>query len=63
MILRAVSGSGLSPALACCQSDSAEVTAYLGNRVVLEVLSGLAWKKRRDAGEPAREPSDPLLRR
>ncbi len=43
--------------------DSAEVTAYLGNRVVLEVLSGLAWKKRRDAGEPAREPSDPLLHR
>mgnify|MGYP003348136879 FL=1 len=43
--------------------DSAEVTAYLGNRVVLEVLSGIAWKKRRDAGGPAREPSDPLLRR
>jgi len=32
--------------------DHAEVTAYLGNRVVLEALSGLAWRRRAagDAG-------------
>ena len=32
--------------------DTAEVTAYLGNRVVLEALSGLAWKRRGDGPEP-----------
>ena len=30
--------------------DNAEVTAYLGNRVVLEALSGLAWRRRGAAG-------------
>jgi agmatinase len=39
--------------------DHAEVTAYLGNRVVLEALSGIAW--RRSGG--GRTPSDPLLAR
>ena len=33
--------------------DHAEVTAYLANRVVLEVLSGIAWRRRRLAGDPA----------
>jgi agmatinase len=37
--------------------DSAEVTAYLANRVVLEALSGLAWKRR--GGSP--QPGWPLL--
>jgi len=37
--------------------DHAEVTAYLANRVVLEALSGLAWRRR---GSPAR-PEWPLL--
>ena len=41
--------------------DHAEVTAYLANRVVLEALSGLAWRRRRLAGEPVREPAAPLL--
>ena len=41
--------------------DHAEITAYLANRIVLEALSGLAWRRRRLAGEPAREPGDPLL--
>ena len=41
--------------------DHAEVTAYLANRVVLEALSGLAWKARRTAGRPLRAPTDPLL--
>jgi agmatinase len=41
--------------------DHAEVTAFLANRVVLEVLSGLAWRRRKLAGEPVREPSSPLL--
>jgi agmatinase len=33
--------------------DPAEVTAYLSNRLVLEALSGIAWRRRRDAGEEA----------
>ena len=42
--------------------DHAEVTAFLANRVVLEVLSGLAWRRRSLAGEPVRQPSWPLLK-
>jgi agmatinase len=30
--------------------DTAEVTAFLGNRVVLEALSGVAWRRRGAAG-------------
>jgi arginase family enzyme len=41
--------------------DHAEVTAYLGNRVVLEALSGMAWRRRRLAGQPVRAPGSPLL--
>jgi agmatinase len=41
--------------------DNAEVTAYLANRVVLEVLSGIAWRRRALAGKPARRPDAPLL--
>jgi agmatinase len=44
--------------------DHAEVTAYLANRVVLEALSGIAWRRRRQAGDPARparDPASPLL--
>jgi agmatinase len=41
--------------------DTAEITAYLGNRVVLEVLAGTAWQRRRAAGETTRAPGDPLL--
>ncbi|HXQ19036.1 MAG TPA: agmatinase [Acidimicrobiales bacterium] len=41
--------------------DQAEVTAYLGGRIVLEALSGLAWQRRRQAGTPVRRPEDPLL--
>ncbi len=41
--------------------DHAEVTAYLANRVVLEALSGIAWRRRRGAGRPARDPAAPLL--
>ncbi len=41
--------------------DNAEITAYLGNRVVLEALSGMAWGRRREAGEAVRAPTDPLL--
>lgn len=41
--------------------DNAEVTAYLGNRVVLEALSGLAWRRNRLAGRPVRQPGAPLL--
>ena len=30
-------------------------------RVVLEALSGIAWRRRQLAGEPVRQPTDPLL--
>ena len=42
--------------------DHAEVTAYLGNRVVLEALSGMAWRRRVARGEAMRRPAEPLLR-
>jgi arginase family enzyme len=41
--------------------DHAEVTAFLANRVVLEALSGFAWRRRRAAGQPVRSPQAPLL--
>jgi agmatinase len=40
--------------------DHAEITAMLGNRVVLEALSGLA-RRRADAGGPPWRRSTPLL--
>jgi len=41
--------------------DHAEVTAYLANRVVLEVLAGLAWRRRALEGAAVRRPGAPLL--
>jgi agmatinase len=41
--------------------DQAEVTALLAGRVVLEALSGIAWQRRRQAGQPVRQPGSPLL--
>jgi len=42
--------------------DQAEVTAYLANRVVLEALSGMAWRRRAQAADGApRRPGAPLL--
>jgi arginase family enzyme len=41
--------------------DSAEVTAFLANRIVLELLSGVAWRRRNASGEKVRRPDDPLL--
>jgi agmatinase len=41
--------------------DHAEVTAFLANRVVLEALSGIAWRRRQVAGESPRRPGAPLL--
>jgi agmatinase len=43
--------------------DHAEVTAYLANRIVLEVMSGIAWQRARASGRPVRLPGDPLLDR
>ena len=43
--------------------DQAEITAYLANRVVLECLAGIAWKRRTEAGEVLRRPRDPVLQR
>jgi len=43
--------------------DHAEVTAYLANRVVLEALSGMAWRRRGETGRGERRvPGDPLLK-
>ena len=42
--------------------DHAEITAYLGNRVVLEALGGIAWRRKSVRGETTRTPSDPLLK-
>ena len=41
--------------------DHAEITAYLANRVVLEALSGLAWRRRAASGSNRRRAEDPLL--
>ena len=43
--------------------DHAEITAYLANRVVLEALGGVAWRRREERGDANRHPSDPLLDR
>lgn len=43
--------------------DHAEVTAYLGNRIVLEALSGIAWRRAKAAGRTVRRPETPLLDR
>ncbi len=42
--------------------DHAEITAYLANRVVLEALGGIAWRRKGLRGEPTRDPADPLLK-
>jgi agmatinase len=41
--------------------DLSEVTAYLANRVVLEALSGIAWRREKDRGAPVRLAAAPLL--
>ena len=43
--------------------DHADITAYLGNRVVLEALGGMAWRAKQRRGDAVRHPSDPLLGR
>ena len=43
--------------------DHAEVTAYLGNRIALEAMSGIAWSRALADGRPVRRPLDPLLDR
>jgi agmatinase len=42
--------------------DHAEITAYLGNRVVLEALGGIAWRQKKLRGEVTRNPNEPLLK-
>src|SRR3954471_12561612 len=41
--------------------DHADITAALANRVILEALSGLAWKRKKDAGGEVWDPARPLL--
>jgi len=43
--------------------DHAEITAFLGNRVVLEALGGIAWRRAKAAGRAVRDPASPLLQR
>ena len=43
--------------------DHAEITAFLGNRVVLEALGGIAWRRAKAAGRAVRHPASPLLNR
>jgi agmatinase len=42
--------------------DHADITAYLGSRVVLEALGGMAWRAASRRGDAVRDPRDPLLR-
>jgi len=42
--------------------DHADITAYLGNRVVLEALGAMAWRAKMQRGEAVRRPGEPLLR-
>jgi agmatinase len=53
--------AGVDVVEVCPPYDHAEVTAYLGNRIVLEALSGLAWRRRHDQGWPTPLPATPLL--
>jgi agmatinase len=41
--------------------DHSEITAYLANRVVLEALSGIAWRRKSATGGAVRVPGAPLL--
>ena len=41
--------------------DHADITAYLGNRVILEALSAMARRRKDDAGGPRWDPLQPLL--
>ncbi|HUC15683.1 MAG TPA: agmatinase [Acidimicrobiales bacterium] len=41
--------------------DHSEITAYLANRVVLEALSGIAWRRKSAGASAVRVPSAPLL--
>jgi agmatinase len=44
--------------------DHAEITAYLANRVVLEALSGIVWRRKRSdpsAAGTSHAPQTPLL--
>jgi len=54
--------AGMDVVEVCPPYDHADVTAALANRVVLETLSGMAWRRRSEEAEPVRRPEDPLLR-
>ncbi|MGH9062375.1 MAG: agmatinase [Acidimicrobiales bacterium] len=54
---------GLDVVEVCPPYDQAEITAYLANRVVLEVLAGICARRLAREGEGVRRPEWPLLRR
>ena len=41
--------------------DHGEITAYLANRLILEALCGMAWRRARNLGDTVRNPAAPLL--
>jgi agmatinase len=41
--------------------DHADITAFLGNRVILEALSAMARRRKDDQGGPRWDPLQPLL--
>ncbi|MEV4112967.1 arginase family protein [Nonomuraea sp. NPDC049695] len=41
--------------------DHADITAYLGNRVILEALSAMARRRKDEQGGPRWDPRQPLL--
>ena len=54
--------AGMDVVEVCPPYDNAEVTAFLANRVVLEALSGVAWRRQRTGdGEQPPQPGWPLL--
>ncbi len=56
-------GAGMDVVEVAPPYDHAEVTAYLANRVVLEALSGIAWRRLAESDSKApRDPAWPLLR-
>ncbi len=54
--------AGIDVVEVCPAYDHAEITAYLANRIVLEALGGVAWRRRSLRGDVVRDPNDPLLK-
>jgi agmatinase len=51
-----VESGGREPVQVAPPYDHADITAYLGNRVILEALSAMARRRKDDDGGPRRDP-------